>query len=92
MPAFLTAVEIAFTAVEIAFISCVRSPLADGYLRCSASRKRVSVMQSVSIPAPVVVMVVTMRVSLDDGSAQVDVFCKIKVHKIFSYNWSILHD
>ena len=57
MPALRTAVEMAFTAVQIAVMSCVRSPVALGCLRCSANTNRVSVMQSVSMPAPVLVMV-----------------------------------
>ena len=45
MPAFLTAELIAFTAVCILFRSCVRSPVAVGTFRCSASTNRVKVMQ-----------------------------------------------
>lgn len=50
MPAFLTADEMAFTAVKMAFISWVRSPVAVGCFLCSASRNLVRVMQSVSMP------------------------------------------
>ena len=56
IPAFLTAVEIAFTAVKMAFISCVKSPVACGNFRCSARRNLVIVMQSVSILLPVLVI------------------------------------
>lgn len=48
MPAFLTAELTAFTAVWMLLRSCVRSPVADGTLRCSASTNLVSVMQSES--------------------------------------------
>lgn len=48
IPAFLTAELTAFTAVCMLFSSWVRSPVADGTLRCSARTKRVSVMQSES--------------------------------------------
>ena len=56
IPAFLTAVEMALIAVKMAFISCVKSPVAFGCLRCSASKNRDIVMQSVSIPVPVLVI------------------------------------
>ena len=56
IPAFLTAVEIAFTAVKMAFISWVRSPVACGNFRCSARRNLVIVIQSVSILLPVLVI------------------------------------
>lgn len=49
IPAFLTAELTAFTAVCMLFNSCVRSPVAVGTLRCSASTNLVSVMQSESI-------------------------------------------
>lgn len=49
MPALRTALEMALTAVNIAFINCVRSPVAEGCFRCSANNHRVRVMQSVSI-------------------------------------------
>ena len=50
MPAFLTAEETALTDVWMAFKSCVSSPVAPGTFRCSASTKRVSVIEFVSIP------------------------------------------
>lgn len=49
IPAFLTAELTAFTAVCMLFNSCVRSPVAVGTLRCSASTNLVSVMQSESM-------------------------------------------
>lgn len=48
MPAFLTAELTAFTAVCMLLSSWLRSPVADGTLRCSASTNLVSVMQSES--------------------------------------------
>jgi len=50
MPVLLAALEMAFTAVCIAFINCVRSPVAEAFLLCSANKNRVNVIQSVSIP------------------------------------------
>lgn len=49
IPAFLTAELTAFTAVCMLFNSCVRSPVAAGTLRCSASTNLVKVMQSESM-------------------------------------------
>jgi len=49
IPAFLTAELTAFTAVCMLFRSCVRSPLAVGTLRCSASTNLVNVIQFESI-------------------------------------------
>ena len=49
IPAFLTAELTAFMAVCMLFNSCVRSPVAVGALRCSASMNLVNVMQSESI-------------------------------------------
>lgn len=49
IPAFLTAELTAFTAVCMLFNNCVRSPVAVGTLRCSASTNLVSVMQSESM-------------------------------------------
>lgn len=49
IPAFLTAELTAFTAVCMLFSSWLRSPVADGTLRCSASTNLVRVMQSESI-------------------------------------------
>lgn len=49
IPAFLTAELTAFTAVWMLFNNCVRSPVAAGTLRCSASTNLVSVMQSESM-------------------------------------------
>lgn len=53
MPARRTALDMAFTAVSMAVISCVRSPVAVGNFRCSANRNRVNVIQSVSMAGPV---------------------------------------
>lgn len=61
IPAFLTAELTAFTAVCMLFNSCVRSPVAVGTLRCSASTNLVSVMQSESMMFFDVIVVVFFR-------------------------------
>ena len=49
MPALLTAAEMALTADWMEASSCVRSPCAVGYLRCSDRKNLVMVMQLVSM-------------------------------------------
>ena len=56
MPALLTAAEMALTADWMDVRSWVRSPCADGYLRCSDRKNLVIVMQLVSIGCSAILM------------------------------------